>query len=88
MPKQKNTKRKIIDAAIELIATQGYRGASVRKIAAAVGIRESAIYNHFRNKEEILKQIISEIFVTPFEFKDLEEKAKKGKSFLHQFVVA
>ena len=88
MPKQKNTKRKIIDAAIELIATQGYRGASVRKIAAAVGIRESAIYNHFRNKEEILKQIFSEIFVTPFEFKDLEEKAKKGKSFLHQFVVA
>ena len=61
MPKQKNTKQKIVDAALELIAKYGYRGASVRKIAAAVGIRESAIYNHYRNKEEILKTILNEI---------------------------
>jgi len=88
MPKQVNTKQKIVEAAIDLIAKYGYRGASVRKIAAEVGIRESAIYNHFKNKEEILKQIIAEIFVTPFEFKDVEEKAKRGKSFLREFVVA
>jgi AcrR family transcriptional regulator len=88
MPKQKNTKQKIVDAALELIAKYGYRGASVRKIAAAVGIRESAIYNHYRNKEEILKTILNEIFVTPFEFRDVEEKAKRGKSFLREFVVA
>jgi len=88
VPKQKNTKQKILEAAIDLIAKNGYRGASVRKIAAEVGIRESAIYNHFKNKEEILKEIISQIFTTPFEFNDLEERAKKGKSFLHQFVVA
>ena len=88
MPKQENTKQKIVDAAIELISTQGYRGASIRKIARAVGIRESAIYNHYKNKEEILKTIISQIFVTPFEFKNVEEKAKRGKSFLREFVVA
>ncbi|WP_456450229.1 TetR/AcrR family transcriptional regulator [Hydrogenimonas sp.] len=88
MPKQENTKQKIVDAAIELISKQGYKGASVRKIAAAVGIRESAIYNHYKNKEEILKTIIAQIFVTPFEFKDVEEKAKRGKSFLREFVVA
>ena len=88
MPKQVDTKQKIVEAAIDLIAKYGYRGASVRKIAAEVGIRESAIYNHFKNKEEILKQIIAEIFVTPFEFKNVEEKAKRGKSFLREFVVA
>ncbi|WP_456380427.1 TetR/AcrR family transcriptional regulator [Hydrogenimonas sp.] len=88
MSKRRNTKEKIIEAAIDLIAEHGYRGASVRKIAAAVGIRESAIYNHFRNKEEILKCIIEEIFVTPFEFEDLERKAERGKSFLREFVVA
>jgi len=88
MPKQTNTRQKIIDAAIDLIAKEGYRGASVRKIAGAVGIRESAIYNHFRNKEEILKEIIAQIFTTPFQMSDPEERAKKGKSFLHQFVVA
>ncbi|BBG65763.1 transcriptional regulator, TetR family [Hydrogenimonas sp.] len=88
MPKQENTREKIIAAAIELIAKNGYKGASVRKIAAAVGIRESAIYNHFKNKEEILKEIFSRIFSTPFETGDIEEKAKKGKSFLHQYAVA
>ncbi len=88
MPKQKNTKEKIVEAAIDLIAENGYKGASVRKIASKVGIRESAIYNHFKNKEDILKKIFSEIFSTPIEMKDIEEKAKKGKSFLHQYAVA
>jgi len=88
MPKQKNTKERIIEAAIDLIAENGYKGASVRKIAAKVGIRESAIYNHFKNKEDILKNIFSEIFSTPFEMRDIEERAKKGKSFLHQYAVA
>ncbi len=88
MPKQQNTRQKIIDAAIDLIAEKGYKGASVRKIAAKVGIRESAIYNHFKNKEEILKEIVEQIFTTPFETENLEERAKKGKSFLHQFAVA
>ncbi|NPA29007.1 MAG: TetR/AcrR family transcriptional regulator, partial [Epsilonproteobacteria bacterium] len=67
MPKQENTKQKIVEAAIDLIAEQGYKGASVRKIARAVGIRESAIYNHYENKEAILKSIIGQIFETPFE---------------------
>ncbi|WP_457597332.1 TetR/AcrR family transcriptional regulator [Hydrogenimonas sp.] len=88
MPKQENTKSKIVEAAIDLIASEGYKGASMRKIAKKVGIRESAIYNHFENKEAILKTIVSEIFVTPFSFDNVEEKALKGKSFLREFVVA
>ena len=88
MPKQTDTKNKILEVAIDLIAELGYKGASVRKIAKAVGVRESAIYNHYKNKEEILQTIFDQIFVTPFEFKDLEEKAKRGKSFLREFVVA
>ncbi len=88
MPKQTNTKKKILEAAIDLISKNGYKGASVRKIAKEVGIRESAIYNHFRNKEEILQTILADIFTTPFEFKNIEEKAKRGKSFLREFVVA
>ncbi len=88
MPKQENTKQKIVEAAIDLIAEQGYKGASVRKIARAVGIRESAIYNHYENKEAILKSIIGQIFETPFEMKEIEEKAKRGKPFLREFIVA
>ena len=52
------TKEKIRDTAFELISTLGYNGTSIRNIAAKVGIRESAIYNHFNSKEEIFNSII------------------------------
>jgi AcrR family transcriptional regulator len=48
------TKEKIFDVAVDLFSKHGYNGVSVRKIAAGVGIKESSIYNHFKNKEEIL----------------------------------
>ncbi len=87
--KGKDTKKKIVEACMELFATHGYKGASMRKIAAKVGIRESAIYNHFTNKEAILAEVAKEVFSTPFsnrgEKKLIEEYAKKGKPFLAKF---
>jgi len=52
------TTEKILDAAIDLIAKEGFDAVSVRDIAKAVGIRDSSIYNHFRSKDEILDTII------------------------------
>lgn len=86
-----HTKDKILNEAMELFAEYGYKGASVRKIAAKVGIRESALYNHFVNKEEIFYTIASTIFTTPFSHnKDqstITESAKSGKKFLSNFIV-
>jgi AcrR family transcriptional regulator len=56
-PGQKETTQKIIDAAIDLFAERGYDNVSIRDIAAAVGIKESSIYKHYTNKEEILQKI-------------------------------
>lgn len=85
-----NTKKLIEDAAMELFAQHGYKGASVRKIAAHVGIRESALYNHFENKEAIFLAIASRAFSSPFAQESsedqLREYAKKGKPFLQRFV--
>ena len=52
------TKEKILKEALELFAVKGYDGVSVREIAGAVGVRESALYKHFKNKEDILNNII------------------------------
>ena len=81
------TKEKILRESKLLFSELGYKGASVRKIASQVGIRESAIYNHFKNKEEIFLEIAKDIFVSPFSFDDnnIEELALKGKLFLHKF---
>jgi len=85
-----NTKKLIEEAAMALFATYGYKGASVRKIAAEVGIRESALYNHFANKEAIFLAIAARAFASPFahEYNDaqLRELALKGKPFLHRFM--
>lgn len=48
----------ILDAARELIYARGYASASMRDIAAAVGVTQAALYYHFRNKEEILFALI------------------------------
>lgn len=91
MPKnrEKTTKQKILESAMTLFAELGYKNASVRKIAKSVGIRESALYNHFKNKEDIFLNIASEIFSTPFNHDENSAtnmaKSNNPKAYLHKF---
>jgi AcrR family transcriptional regulator len=50
------TKRQteFIEAALEIISSQGLQNLTVRALAAKVGVTEGAIYRHFKSKEEIL----------------------------------
>lgn len=88
-PKKTNTKQKILKVSSTLFSEHGYKGTSVRKIAFAVGIRESALYNHFKNKEEIFLSVAKEIFASPFSAgdEDIKESALKGKAFLQKFAM-
>jgi AcrR family transcriptional regulator len=81
-----STKEKILKASSALFSEFGFKSTSVRKIASEVGIRESALYNHFKNKEEIFLCVAREIFLTPFSQDDnIKESALKGKAFLQKF---
>ncbi len=53
-----NTKERILYMSLELFAQKGYSGVSVREIASAIGVRESALYKHFKNKQDILDNIM------------------------------
>jgi len=53
------TNDKILDAAILLFSERGYEGTSMKQIAQAVGLTESAIYRHFKGKEDLLAEIIA-----------------------------
>lgn len=48
----------IRSTAVDLFSTVGYAGASMRQIAAAVGIKPASLYNHYPSKEEILWEIV------------------------------
>lgn len=54
------TKELILQQSLILFAQKGYDGVSVREIAAAVGVRASALYKHFANKEAIFQKVIEE----------------------------
>ena len=56
----RDTRRDILDRALELFATHGFTGSSMRDIAKAVGVRESALYHHFPNKNAILTTVLEE----------------------------
>lgn len=54
----RQTREAVLDAALSLFAEQGYFGTSLRDIAATVGVRESALYNYFRSKEDLFNALI------------------------------
>ena len=89
LSKPTGTKEKILKEARALFSELGYKGASVRKIASKVGIRESAIYNHYKSKEEIFLEVAKGIFSSPFSKNepDIKESAMKGKAFLQNFTM-
>ncbi|OGU56990.1 MAG: hypothetical protein A2V66_05320 [Ignavibacteria bacterium RBG_13_36_8] len=74
MGKQSNTKNQIISTALDLFSKHGYSGTSIRHIAREVGVRESAIYNHFSSKKEILKAVLKGFKKTAPSKETLSEK--------------
>ena len=52
----------ILDAAFAGFSSYGYRRTSMEDIAQAVGISRSALYLHFRNKEDILRSMSTRFF--------------------------
>jgi AcrR family transcriptional regulator len=53
------TRQAILDAALALFAERGYFGTSLRDVAAAVGVRESALYNYFPGKEALFEALLA-----------------------------
>jgi AcrR family transcriptional regulator len=47
-------RREIAEAALLIMSRHGFYGTSVERIARAVGISNSALYQHFRNREDVL----------------------------------
>jgi AcrR family transcriptional regulator len=48
---------RILDAARELFVTHGYEGVSMRKIAVEIEYSATTIYQHFKDKEALIKEL-------------------------------
>ncbi|ALX48245.1 TetR/AcrR family transcriptional regulator [Lentibacillus amyloliquefaciens] len=60
MKKNKPKYNQIIEAAVEVIAENGYHASQVSKIARKAGVADGTIYLYFRNKEDILVSVFEE----------------------------
>jgi TetR/AcrR family fatty acid metabolism transcriptional regulator len=60
LKKNKPKYKQIIDAAVIIIAENGYHQAQVSKIAKQAGVADGTIYLYFKNKEDILISLFEE----------------------------
>ena len=54
----KDTKERILDAALEMFSKKGYEATNVRDITASLGIVKSGAYKHYASKEEIWNALL------------------------------
>jgi len=51
-------REEILERALEVIAREGYRGASVKELADAVGLSQAGLLHYFGSKEELFIEIV------------------------------
>ena len=57
----KDTKERILSAALEMFSKNGYTGTNVRELTASLGLVKSSMYKHFKSKEEIWNTLLDEM---------------------------
>ncbi|MGB0863605.1 MAG: TetR/AcrR family transcriptional regulator [Saprospiraceae bacterium] len=55
---RKESRRRIMEAALELFATRGFYSTSISQIAKTAEVSKGLMYNYFSSKEELLKAIL------------------------------
>lgn len=59
--RRKNSKQQILQSAIDLFSQRGFHDVSVREITKGAGVKESALYNHFNSKDDLVGAILSKL---------------------------
>ena len=57
----KDTKERILEAALEMFSKKGYEATNVRDITASLGIVKSGVYKHYASKEEIWNSLLDKM---------------------------
>ena len=57
----KDTKEKILDAALEMFSQNGYAGTNIRELSASLGLVKSGVYKHYESKEAIWNALLDKM---------------------------
>ena len=56
------TRRRILDAAVELLGERGYAGLRTGDVAAAAGVSKGAQTHHFPSKDDLVVAVVEHVF--------------------------
>jgi TetR/AcrR family tetracycline transcriptional repressor len=59
--KPRLTRERIVDAALRVMDTDGLDAVSMRRVAREVGVEAMSLYNHVRDKEDLLNGVIEQV---------------------------
>ena len=57
----KDTRERILAAALELFSERGFAGTNIRELSASLGMGKSSLYRHFESKEDIWNALLDEM---------------------------
>ena len=57
----KDTRERILAAALELFSERGFAGTNIRELSALLGMGKSSLYRHFESKEAIWNALLDEM---------------------------
>jgi AcrR family transcriptional regulator len=56
-----DARERVLDAAVELFAQQGYDGTSVSQVITRAGVAKGGFYHHFASKEALLYEVYGDL---------------------------
>ncbi len=71
MREKENTKSRILKAALDIAIAENWQAVTIRRISEAIEYTTSIVYEHFENKEALLREI------TNFGFQKLYKQSEK-----------
>lgn len=80
----KDLKNKILSKTFDLISEKGYKNVSTRMVARELGVSATAIYRHYENIEDLMKQVIekSEYIFSDYLMKNYNENTSSKEKLL------
>jgi len=65
MPRNDETREKLLEATLQLISEKGYLGATTREIAAKAGVSELTLFRKFGKKEHLFEEMLEKYTFLP-----------------------
>ena len=81
---KEEVRKKILDAARELFAREGYDHVTMRRIAEAIEYSPTTIYHHFEDKDDVVQSLCEEDFNRLLSFLQQQPAPSSAVEFVRQ----